>query len=183
MTNNTEPSVFEFLWKGIASVLAPMAEASRLLQQLNVRSLEDTCDALTGAGYAIVRADLPPGVRGFAQMIGCQPYIVTNRCDSCEEHRYTVAHELGHYTLHVSPSPAIAKLGLADASKADQESHANQFATAWFVRTASPEQRKRFLQKNPEVNSILTDSMMAVLLTVGTLIALYLLSRVFSKSA
>ena len=108
---------------------------------------------------------------------------MTNRCDCCEEHRYTVAHELGHYALHMNPSPTVAKLGLAEESKEDQEFHADQFATAWFMQTASLEQRKRFLQKNPEVNVIPADSIIVVLFTVGTLVALYLLSRVFSKTA
>lgn len=183
MTKNTEPSALEFLMKELAKVLAPMSEATRLRQQLNVHSLEDTCAAVEGAGYQIYRADLPSTVRGFAKVVDGQPYIVTNRCDCCDQHRYTVSHELGHHVLHVNPSPATAELGLAEDNEEDQELHADQFAAAWFMQTAKPEQRERFFRENPRVNIVLNDSIIAAGFTVLAFIFLYVFSRVLSKTA
>jgi Zn-dependent peptidase ImmA (M78 family) len=183
MTKNTDPSTVEFLMKEIAKVLAPVAEANRLLQELNVRSLEDTCHALEGAGYQIYRVDLPSPVRGFATVVEGQPHILTNRCDCCDQHRYTVSHELGHHVLHMNPSPAIAKLGLAEENEEDREFRANQFATTWFMGTATPEQRKRFLRKNPEMNSILVDSMMDVVFMILPFVLLFVFAHLFSKNS
>jgi hypothetical protein len=181
MTKNTEPSPFELLMKAITKAAVPVSEANRLSQQMNVRSLEDTCGALKESGYQIVRADLPSAVRGFAQVICGQPYIVTNRCDCCDQHRYTVAHELGHHVLHVNPSPAITELGLPAENLEDREFRANQFATAWFTQTATPEQQERFFQKDPELSFKSDDPMMGVVFMILSFAILYVCVRLFSK--
>jgi Zn-dependent peptidase ImmA (M78 family) len=179
MTKKAEPSAFDCLIEEVAKILAPVLEATRLRKELQVCSLEETCAAVEEAGYQIYRADLPSAVRGVAEVIDGQPYIVTNRCDCCDQHRYTVAHELGHHVLHRNPSPAIATLGLADEE--DQEFHADQFALAWFMQTAKPEQRERFFRENPRASFILADSAMAVIVTVLSFVLLYAFSRLFSQ--
>ena len=183
MTNNTRPSAIGPLVKELTKILAPIVEAIRLRQELNVRSLEDTCNAVEGAGYEIYRADLPSTVRGFAKIVDGQPYIVTNRCDCCDQYRYTVSHELGHYILHVNPSPAIAELGLTDESEEKQELHADRFAATWFMQTANPEQRERFFKENPKAQSALNDAIMAGGLTVLALVFVYFLSRTLPQTA
>jgi Zn-dependent peptidase ImmA (M78 family) len=181
MIKNTESSALECLMNEVAKVLAPILEATRLRKELNVRSLEDTCDAVEGAGYQIYRADLPSTVRGAAVVVDGKPYILTNRCDCCEQQRYTVSHELGHHVLHLNPSPLIAQLGLADDE--DQELHADQFATAWFMQTAKSEQRERFLRENPRASFVLADTAMAVIFTVLPFVLLYAVSRLFSQNS
>jgi Zn-dependent peptidase ImmA (M78 family) len=182
MTTKPEGSIFDCLMTEVAKILAPMLEAARLRTDLNVSSLEETCFAVERAGYEIHRVDLPSGVRGAAAVDQGQPYILTNRCDCCDQHRYTVAHELGHHVLHMNPSPGIVKLGLANRDEEDREAQADQFAVAWFMNTATPEQRDRFLQKNPQVAAVLTDSMMAVVMVALPFLILYLFSRL-SKSS
>jgi hypothetical protein len=93
-----------------------------------------------------------------------------------------VAHELGHHVLHKNPSSAIAELGLPAESREDKELRANQFATTWFRRTATPEQQERFFQKNRELNQNADDLMVTIAFTVLAAGLLYLFVSPFSKN-
>ena len=168
-----------FVLEVLGMVWTPALEAVKLRQDLDVRSLKDTCAAVERAGYKICYSDLPAKVSGFATVIAGEYYIVINRAKSPRHQQYTVPHELGHHVLHMNHSrnpdqPALPSKGL-------EEFQAHMFATMWVIGVAKDDERKDVLRQNPESSVMLCIS---VVMTGGIIVVAlltHLLSRLFPK--
>lgn len=136
----------EVMLEGLEMIWAPGAEAVKVQQAWDMRSLADMPAALERAGYEVCRVDLPDRVSGFAQVIEGKPHIVLNRTKSAEHLQYTMSHELGHHVLHLDDSRNHPVLPSADL----MEFQAHQFATLWILYLANDKEREDVLRQNPE---------------------------------
>ena len=148
MTLNTEMSTSEIVLEGLGFIWNPGAEALKVQQDLNVRSLGELAAAAGRAGYEICYVDLPPKVSGFAVVIAGRPHIVINRAKSRPHQQYTIAHELGHHVLHVNPTQDPNQPGLPIKNFAEFQAH--MFAASLIFWTMNDKQREDVLKQNPE---------------------------------
>jgi Zn-dependent peptidase ImmA (M78 family) len=146
-------------------IWAPGAEAVRLQQSMDVRSLADTSAAVERAGYRICYVDLPKKVSGLATVIEGQPYIVLNRAKSVAHLQFTVPHELAHHILHLDASRDPGPLGAP--SKGTAEFQAHQFAAMWIFLLGTDEERQNVLNQNPESLVIVG---LCLLMTAGVIL-------------
>jgi hypothetical protein len=168
---------FEFVLDFLGIIWTPGAEALKLQQDLNVRSLEDIPAAVERAGYEVCYADLPMNVSGVALVIAGRPCIVVNRAKSPQHQHYTIAHELGHHVLHVNPPQDRHQLGLP--SKDMMEFQAHLFAAMWVMRVTNDKEREVLLRQNPESLFIPPLSiLLTIAMILGALFA-HLCSRLF----
>ena len=157
-------SGLEVMLEGLEMIWAPGAEAVKVQQALDVRSLADMPTALKRAGYEVCYVDLPVKVSGFAQVIEGQPHIVLNRAKSAEHLQFTVSHELGHHVLHLDASRDLQQ-GLLSEGLAEFQAH--QFATLWILLLANYKEREDVLSQNPEW---LLVGFLSLLMTAGAIV-------------
>jgi Zn-dependent peptidase ImmA (M78 family) len=157
-------SNLEVMLERLEMMWAPGAEAVKVQQAMDVRSLADVTAAVQRAGYEVCCVDLPERVSGFAQVIEGKPHIVLNRAKSAEHLQYTLAHELGHHVLHLddarNPQP-----GLPSADPTEFQAH--QFATLWILYLANDKEREDVLSQNPEWLMI---GFISLLMTAGVIV-------------
>lgn len=177
MTEGATPFTVEYVLKEVVKIWTPAGEALRLQNEMNVRSLEQTCAALEREGYEVHRADLPMAVSGCAAVVGGRRYIVVNRYESQAQQQYTVSHELGHHVLHLNPSSPVE--GLEPSDGIDNEFQADQFASVWLMWGTKLEQREEVLRRNPRASAVLSASVMATVLIVVSSLLFYVCSRLF----
>ena len=157
-------SSLEVMLEGLEMIWAPAAEAVKVQQAWDVRSLADMPAALERAGYEVCCVDLPERVSGFAQVIEGQPHIVLNRAKSEEHLQYTMSHELGHHFLHLDksrdPQTSLPSAGL-------MEFQAHQFATLWILYLGNDKEREEVLRQNPEGLMV---GFISLLMTAGAVV-------------
>lgn len=177
MRSDSEISSLDSVFEGLQIIWGPGAEALRVQQALNVRSLEDTAAAAERAGYQVCYVDLPANVSGFAMVIEGRPYIVINRAKSPQHWQYTVPHELGHHVLHLNPSRDVSQLGASSEGVAEFQAHL--FAATWVIQLANDQEREDVLRRNPELFAIpiLSIFVTFALILIALLVPLW--SRVF----
>jgi Zn-dependent peptidase ImmA (M78 family) len=164
-----QPSPMDTVLEALGTIWSPGAAALKLQQSMNIMSLEDLMVATERAGYEICEVDLPESVGGFALTIGGKPQIVVNRDKSAEYRQYTVAHELGHHFLHLTPSPVPNSL-LAVSGEM-KEFQADAFASSLIVWLTPKKDRDEMLRQNPEFASAIT---IPILLSIGVILVVVL---------
>ena len=148
MRSVTESSTFDLIVESLSIIWNPGLEALRLKQAFDIKSLADIPVAAVQAGFEICNVDLPSKVSGFPLVVAEKRLIVINRAKPLLHKDYTVAHELGHHLLHLSPSQTSDLSMTIDI----QEFQANMFATALVVWTANDQEREAMGKLNPELH-------------------------------
>ena len=172
LSENFVLEVLEMVW-------TPALEAVKLKQDLDVRSLEDTCAAAERAGYEICYADLPSQVSGLAAVIADKPHIVVNRAKSPRHQQYTVFHELGHHVLHRNhlrnPDQPVLP------SKDVEEFQAHMFATVLVLGVTRGNEQNDVLRQNPESSAVALKSLFATGFVIVVALVAHLVSRLIDN--
>ncbi|HKS80573.1 MAG TPA: ImmA/IrrE family metallo-endopeptidase [Candidatus Acidoferrales bacterium] len=121
-------------------------EAIKLQMESKVHSIEDISILASRAGYVLHFTDLPANVGGLA--IENTPYIAVNRAKPRHHQAYTIAHELGHQVLHLTPSQESHSL--SGEGKGLGEFQANMFASILTFGVANEADREAIIRQNPE---------------------------------
>jgi Zn-dependent peptidase ImmA (M78 family) len=162
MKSNSEISVWTAILEGLALVWSPGMEAIKLRLESKVQSVEDISIVASRAGYELHFADLPANVGGLA--IENTPCIAVNRTMPRHHQAYTIAHELGHQVLHLTPAqesqPPLGEF------KQLGEFQANMFASILIFGVTNDADREAIIRQNPE--SMLVP-VAAIVITVAVL--------------
>jgi len=146
MKPNSEIPVWKAILEGLALIWSPGMEAIKLQLESNVQSVEDISIVASRAGYELHYADLPANVGGLA--IENTPYIAVNRAMPRHHQAYTIAHELGHQVLHLTPAqesqPPLGEF------KHLGEFQANMFASILIFGVTNDADREAIIRQNPE---------------------------------
>jgi hypothetical protein len=178
MTPGNDSSVFEDILQGLMKALSPAEKALRLQKELNVQALEETAGAAERVGCEVCHVDLPEKVSGFADIIEGKPHIVLNRAKSQQNLAYTLAHELGHQVLHLSPSRDASELRSLIPGAAELE--ADLFAVTWVNWLGTDRQREEMFAESRESSAAVVVPLILVLAMVAVAILAWVCSEVFN---
>lgn len=173
-----EGSTTEMLLQGFDTIWSAAGEATKLQEELNVRSLEETATAAERAGCEVCYADLPEKVSGFAEIIEGKAHIVLNRAKSPLNLQYTLPHELGHCVLHLDASRDAGRPRLAPKGAAEFEAHL--FAASWVTHSGNGQQSREVLAANPESLATILGAFMLTLALIVIAIIAWVCSKLFS---
>jgi Zn-dependent peptidase ImmA (M78 family) len=174
MTTNVEVSSFDILVESLGMIWKPGVEAVMLQRDLNIQSAEDIPFAAERAGYEIVYVDLPEKISGFAQVIEGMPHIVVNRAKPPEHNKFTIAHEFGHYVLHLN---ALHEATRPNHSNAEFE--ANLFGAMLVTTVTNPKEQDEMLRHNPEIVSTFAVSVFGTVLAILMAMVIWICSWLF----
>ena len=164
MKPDGEVSIIGILGESFGILWKPGMEAIKLRLDHNIQAVDDIPVAAQRAGCQISYVDLPMKVSGFAQVIEGTAHVVVNRAKPLTHTRFTIAHELGHHQLHLTPSRNEDPV--AQPPNNATEFEANMFATILVATTTSGEQQDEMLAHNPEMRSTLVVSVFATLIAI-----------------
>jgi Zn-dependent peptidase ImmA (M78 family) len=164
--------------EALGTIWSPGAAAITLRQSMKIMSLEDLTVATERAGYEIYEVDLPKNVGGFALTIGGKPQIVVNRDKSAEYRQYTVAHELGHHLLHLTPS--VEPNNLLSLNGQMKEFQADAFAASLIVWLTPEKDRDEMLRQNPEFARAITMPIFLSIAVVLVAVLVHVWFQIFS---
>jgi Zn-dependent peptidase ImmA (M78 family) len=177
MTPDVEISVCDILGESLGRIWKPGMEAIQLRLDHSIQTVEDISTVAQKVGCQISYISLPAKVSGFAQVIEGTPHIVVNRAKLPSHTRFTIAHELGHHRLHLTPSLNNEQAPQPPLNATEFE--ANMFATMLVATTTSGEQQEQMLAHNPEIPSTVAVSVFASVLAILMAVVIWFCSHLF----